>query len=417
MNRYPQTTSSGDALPLSEPARALAELGDCVLCDAARNAEREYLARLGIPARRASHAEAIADAFGYCAAHARQLGSRSSPELRALFGRAAQLLGEWLEHDASKDDRLRGALFDAANSCPACAFREQRIARRIGALQSRRSEAAIEAAGRALCAPHYRTLVSVSPASWLSTLARGQIARTHALDEALRHAVSNDALLTETVLRACAGLPTGETDQGTGLRERVDCHVCLATAHALFHWTHGVRDGARLGVEVITAYPTCGAHLWICARLGDARLARRIVRHAVDELAHMLQGGLAAIVADEKRLQREARSVWYRRKSPSYLLGLRRKAVTRVRRCPACECRDVACDRAVGELLDRLREPSHRAALERGLCAKHFARAYIVATKGPVREALLAVQLRELAALANGTALSHDAVRRFSPLV
>jgi hypothetical protein len=114
---------------------------------------------------------------------------------------------------------------------------------------------------------------------------------------------------------------------------------------------------------------------------------------------HRLGDGITAMAREDEEREIASKSVWFKRKSPSYLLGQRRKRLAALPRCLACQGLALGRDRAIGQLLDLMGEPRHRRALKRGygLCLKHFADAYVVAPKGVVRDALTAIQIKKLA--------------------
>jgi hypothetical protein len=141
----------------------------------------------------------------------------------------------------------------------------------------------------------------------------------------------------------------------------------------------------------------------MCCELGDSRVSLVAVRYAVDVALTSLQHGIETLAREQSERESEAQSVWHKPKSPPYLLGIKRRTITKIPACPACEQLAIARDRAVGELLTLMQDTRHREALERGhgLCLKHFAHAYLISPQGKVRSALVALHKEKLQALSS----------------
>jgi hypothetical protein len=170
------------------------------------------------------------------------------------------------------------------------------------------------------------------------------------------------------------------------------------------------RESVRTDAAPEMLLPLCGEHIWLCHSSGDARLADRATRNALEISARRLRRAAAMLEDEERRLERSKASVWYRAKSPAYILGQRRRIVTDMPRCHACERIAVARDRSVSQMLEQLRDRRERDALEHdgGLCVKHFAYARVIAPAGVVRDALTKAQVKELRALVDQLAASPE---------
>jgi len=166
-----------------------------------------------------------------------------------------------------------------------------------------------------------------------------------------------------------------------------------------------------------TVLPTCPDHLWLYARLASTRVSFHAVRRALDAMIAMLQSGIAALGRERSRRAEEEKSVWFRRKNPSYFLGQDRKLITHLQRCQICEAVAVTCDRAVAEFVEgtKERERSHRHDREYGLCMRHLAHACMIC-HGKGRDNLVSMHVERLLALRDraSEALSESSIGRRS---
>jgi hypothetical protein len=132
-------------------------------------------------------------------------------------------------------------------------------------------------------------------------------------------------------------------------------------SHVLDQWVELTDKAARIGLGLWTVFPTCPTHIWICAHLCGSATAHQVARYVSKIMIESLQRAVAAMAREDQEREIASKSVWFKQKSPSYLLGQRRKLVTRMPRCPACECFAVARDRAIGRLLDLIQDQRTRA--------------------------------------------------------
>jgi hypothetical protein len=130
------------------------------------------------------------------------------------------------------------------------------------------------------------------------------------------------------------------------------CPVCACISRVLDQWVELTDKAARIGLGLWTVFPTCPTHIWICAHLCGSATAHQVARYVSKIMIESLQRAVAAMAREDQEREIASKSVWFKQKSPSYLLGQRRKLVTRMPRCPACECFAVARDRAIGRILD-----------------------------------------------------------------
>lgn len=387
-----------------------ARLEGCAVCEAMRGADARYVARvLCDPRRRGGNARAFADSLGFCSDHAAFVATFEdrSAQIGAVLREAVRATRARLEAGAQFHDRLREILFAAADACPACRYAERslagwlvRDARTPGPGVGDRS-----GAGGSACVPHFLALVGVLELPELLPRVQAQI-------ELLMRAAHAVRTGGEAAEFAATCIVAGAPDRPAlaALRRDADsagedgCPVCGAMRRASERWIEAAKESARMDVAPWAVLPLCRGHLWACHRCGDRRLAARATSHALDVFLGSLRRAALTLSREDERLEREARSVWYRPKSPAYLLGARRKVVTATLRCPACDRVAVARERAVGELLDTMRATHRRHALGRagGLCLKHFALVFTLAPAGAVREALRAMQAARLRALEAG---------------
>ena len=187
------------------------------------------------------------------------------------------------------------------------------------------------------------------------------------------------------------------------------CRVCEAMSAARKRWLMLVRESIRTDAAPEMLLPLCAEHLWLSHSSDDARLADRATRNALEISARRLRQAAAKLEDEERRLERSKASVWYRAKSPAYVLGQRRRIVTDMPRCPACERVAVARDRTIAQALEQARDGGERAA---GLCMKHFAYARVIAPAGALRESLTRAQVKQLRSLARELSVATSVSRQ-----
>jgi len=360
------------------------------------------------------------DALGFCGYHAALLplpspaGHAVADALREATDRAAALL----EDEARNSERLLEIFFAAERTCASCRIGDQHFAQRINRLAVRLES---QPSSVALCFPHYRAMVHAVKAHALPVLSSAQrdlleqvVAAVGTIEHA-PHARTAHASVAPNTLRwaldvvaGAAGLAPADRPV-PGPDAEPDCPVCAAIVHAGERWVDALRRAATLGQDLWTAFPTCPEHIAYCARVEDERLAILVVRYAADLQLAALRRGAAALARDNEQRAAAAKSVFFRRQSPAYVLGQQRKMVTDVPRCPACERLVVARERAIGSLVQMLR--GARTPVSPGTaCLKHFAAAYVLAQDSEARAASVAMQaarLRRLSgvlAAANGEA-------------
>ena len=379
----------------------------CALCAAMHGTTARYARTvLCNSERREANAEAIADALGFCPAHAAFVAGldEHGAEIGAVMRHAILRTRMLLDAGPGKEDRLLAVLFAAANACPACRYAERRL---TGLLL--RHAAFLRTSGRdpaqpkrSLCLPHFVSLIGVSEKKDLLSWAAMEIELLSRVTRTLDPG-GPSAMLAAT--RLVAGYPDATSAfllKSAALQvEDAGCTVCLAMRRAFFRWIEALRESIQIDAAPAVLLATCPEHVWACNLFGDGDVAVRATRHALEAALRTLRRAAAKLEQEDRRLEAEARSVWFKRKNPAYLLGQQRNAITRMPRCFACERVSVARDRAIGEVLERMREKRHREAFERefGLCMKHFALARVIAPAGMVRDALTKAHAAKLDSL------------------
>ena len=367
------------------------------------------------PERREANAEAIAGALGFCPAHAAFLRGLegSGAEIGAVMRRAAVAVRALLEPGPGHEDRLVEILFGAARACPACRYAE----RRLGSLLARHA-ATLRSLTRGpertpppLCLPHFRALLAASEQSDL----RHWIAVEIDVLSAVSAPVDAPWIVVGRPDVPPASAPAGAV---------AGCAICAAGRGARERWLESAKESVRLDAGEGAVLPGCPDHLLTCIQSGDARLAARAVQHARDAALRTLWRAVSRVDEEDRRVALEARSVFYRPKSPAFVLGQRRKALRPLWRCAPCERTAAARERAVGQLLAYLGDQGHRDAFgrEQGLCLKHFAEVRLIAPSGAMRDTLTAVQSAKLRTLERGLAAAgspawKEAICRFSGTV
>jgi hypothetical protein len=352
---------------------------------------------LADPSHRKTGAEAIADHLGFCARHATLLAAdRWAPGLESVIADGFGILADMLADRARYEERLVDIMFHARQTCAACS-----IERRHASLDP----AALSAAAADICFPHYRAAAARADEAELARLAAGALRSARAWTRRLDDPAADPSRTAAGALEwLCGGHAHGEAALAVHDAAQPRCSVCRAGAQAARRWIESVSTAMRLEMGLELLLPLCPWHIRIAATHDGGRHARETARQTLGPIAGALGRGLAE---NERavRLDREAStSVWYRRRAPSYVLGLRRRAL-RMPRCGACERIDLACQRGLGEALDLVATGRGRAILaERGdLCLRHFGGVYMLCPHGEPRAALAAMQrdalLRARAAL------------------
>jgi ssDNA-binding Zn-finger/Zn-ribbon topoisomerase 1 len=387
----------------------------CVACRAHEAGDRHYAAHaFGAPQRLPQAVEAIADAIGYCAGHARQLAAQKEflAPLRAALDGALQRWHTWLRNEPVFGERVRELFFHVDRDCPACRFAERHAARAAGALA--RGLAAPDAAAHArlaqLCFPHFKLLyVDANAAVREALLPQYRSALTGAIARHLTAGASADDDLARWVAGGVhqpdereSGVPAARSAQRIDLppllAERSGCPVCRLAAAARERWIESMRLTLRTGQPAWLAFPSCAEHARAAVALGDVAIARAAALHAAEVALSALErrvppftppldGGFDAAEVRRLRQRRVRRGVVKPEPRP------------RMSACHACERIGIARDAAISELLDLLRAHSHRAHYARGdgLCLRHFARAYLFAERQTVRPFLVQTQCEWLA--------------------
>jgi len=382
----------------------------CPLCVAADAADAGYCRHVvATPERRRHCIEAIAATLGFCVSHAEliEAAAEHGADFDELLAAAAARL---VEHFQRAPDHARDALFDAQRACPACQWGEQRATRAAHWLLAECGEE--RARWPALCIDHVHTAIRLAPDAALQPLLAQQ-------GERLRDGAG---------LAQIGGSPRPARRQLARMRrlvaarrfDRVEelfddptlCPVCAWIARTIEHWIESVRTAVRIRADAQTVFPLCARHVWIAAdACRDA--AGAIAAHAAAVARRALALGLDAIRRDEQADAEAKTNVWYRRRSPAYVLGRRRRAAFCLPACLPCLLTATALEFAVESLVDALGSHRQRQRLERGhgLCAKHFAHAVLLAG-GRARDALWALELaklRDLAGLRSAAlAAGHD---------
>jgi len=389
--------------------------GACPLCATADGADAGYGRHvIAGPEQRRHGSEAIAASLGYCASHAELLEAQTehAADFAALLADGAARLVDRFERDP---DAAQGALFDAQRACPACRWRDQHVGRDAHRL--------LDAAGAgrtwpALCIDHLHTAIGIAPQAALPPLLAQQGQWLRGCTDIAQ--VAGSAWPARRQLARLRRRLGGRRVERVAalLDDPSGCPVCAWIAQTVEHWIESVHTAVRIGSAGETVFPLCARHLWMAADACDGARAA-IAVHAAAAASRALALGLEAIRRDEQ-VDAEARaSVWYRRKSPAYVLGQRRRGAFRMPACLPCLLTATALEFAVEAVVDALGSARQRQRLERGhgLCTKHFAHAALLAPRGGAREALVAMQmtkLRELAGL-RSAALAADARAESDP--
>ena len=378
----------------------------CELCESLHDdPEQSTAGTVGRSEKVESAAESIVDALGFCGYHGLLLttqADRGITHMRTLRDATERVI-ELLSDEKRYADRLVEICFLAERSCPTCKVDDHRLKHHTNRLTERlESESSVS-----LCFPHYRAVTYAARPETLAALVGAQRALHEAVVGAVgaipsgSHARTNHSSLLPATLRWALDVVAGQARPRQDLpvlypAPEPGCPVCSEIVGAANHWIDAVKAAARLGQYLWTVFPTCPAHIRHCAALNDERIATLAARYAADVQVRALQRGVAALARDNEQRARAAKSVFYRRQSPAYVLGQQRKMITNIPRCPACERLIVARDRAIGSLVQKLRGSRGRSDRFSIPCLKHFAAVYIFLSEGDARDAFVANQLEVL---------------------
>ncbi len=421
--------------PWGNPDHDLAARFSCPVCAALDGEDRRCaLDFVHDRSRSADNALALAEAMGFCAFHAALIAGNAdgSGVLTEFFSQAIGGVLSVLTDRRGDGERLEQIVFHAERACPVCKHRERIVSATIGRYGARLSGLGSGSEQvSSLCFLHFCATVNASESGRLPDLAEAQLELMQSASgwlDALEEFETHDpAGIADpgcdpicTVLRVVAGgvpkisLAPNErhslisylqrnSDSARGPSEAEQfCPVCEAMLRTLIRRLESAERGARLGLMLQTVLPTCPDHLWLYARRASTRVSLYAVRYALDAMTAMLRSGIAALRRERERRAEEEKSVWFRRKNPSYFLGQDRKLITHLQRCQICEALAVARDRAAADFVERLQKQPGTCEREYGLCLRHFADAYVVAPHGNVRDTLIALHIEKLVALHRG---------------
>ncbi|WP_454691213.1 hypothetical protein [Achromobacter aloeverae] len=419
--------------PLNMPLPDLADsrpvpCGACVVCAGLQGSEQRYVAsvlnRRTTPER---VAESLTGSLGFCGQHTAALRHvlEDSARFRAAAGMAAGWLARMVADTRVYGERLNDILFRSRDACPACLHRrrlEGRLLARVlrGAPTSKRALA--NYLDGQLCLNHLHAMTPHLLSAGLPPVA-GQ-AFKRAADRLRRQYPLWDmdgcaplpappaALATQRMaLAASIGLSC-HVPQASLARLRQEapvcaCVVCDAVLAARDQWRTRLARTIELGYPLRLAAPSCPCHVVGClldesAAAGHAAWSRFLQPDNRPAKAH---GGSEAAPAPPPR-QRKGAS-WHlerpdaadREGRPDHYLAALGAS------CPACGADDVARMRAVLRYIAEYRSPADG---DPPLCMKHFAEAYILESRGTLRQGLAQRRMAALQAQAE-----HWPVRAF----
>lgn len=335
----------------------------CAALEAAPSVWRE----LSEPARHRASVESVVDHLGFCSFHACALAAGDWPEgLAAVIADALGALDAMLGERVRYEERLLHIMFRARRSCAACALERRRAAALVMAPATPPAQ---------LCLPHYRLGAERYDLEQLAHFAGSAQRTAESLSRALERGAWTNAAVLDAALNWLAGdAPTG-AEAGPELAG--ECCVCAAARASLGKWLDALASAGRLGIGLETVVPLCAQHLRQCAAASSAQVAHAAAHAAARTVAAALARGLAENDRAQRRERDAAASVFYRRRAASQVLRERR-ATLRLPRCRACERVRLACERAQGEVLDRLASGRTRRR-DAALCMRHFAGVYLYA--------------------------------------
>jgi hypothetical protein len=427
----PHGSQAGSSFP---PATARAV---CAVCEQLRVSEHDFPVNgAERPEDIALAREAIVDAIGFCEDHgAALLRQGDCHALARILGDATDCILGWLGDEKRYADRMLEVFFAVGRACPTCKLQGHRLTHHVRRLAEGNHGQPGE---RELCFSHYRDVANTVSAATLLVLANGQRKLLEAVigeigripeepcsdsdclpiaPETLRWAsrmVASEVALVDKVSDAERGIHVVTTEGGDRDRDSCDdetsCPVCAGIQREEARWLEMTKTVARLGHDLWTVLPTCAKHIQQCARCDDEDVALAATRYAAEVQLASLRDGIAALVQDDRNREVARKSVFYRRKSPAYVLGQQRKMVTNLPRCPACERLVVAQDRGIMEALQRLRPARRGTAGEyfARFCLKHFGAVYVYTMPGEVRSWLVGIQMQRFGELRTHLAQAAD---------
>jgi len=427
------STSEFPSLPVNQTNSPFAPLGaraGCEVCEQLRVSEH------GFPVNGAERPEdivaareAIVDALGFCEDHGAALLRRGDSHLLArILGDATEFILGWLGDEKRYADRMLDVFFGIGRACPTCKLQSHRVTHQVQRLAQANTGQAV---ARALCFSHYRDVANAVNAATLSVLADTQRKLLESIideigripeepcSEADRSPIAPEKLrwatrMVASELALVDKVPTVTTEPRDGAAgscaDESSCPVCAGIQREEARWLEMTKTVARLGQDLWTVLPTCAKHIQQCARCDDENVALAATRYAADVQLASLRDGIAALVQDNRNREAARKSVFYRRKSPAYILGQQRKMVTNLPRCPACERLVVAQDRGIMEALQGLRSArrGHGDGYFARLCLKHFGAVYVYTMPGEVRSWLVGIQVQRFGELRTHLAQAAD---------
>jgi hypothetical protein len=409
----------------------------CAVCEQLRVGEHGFPVNGAVRAEDlASAREAIVDALGFCEDHGVALLRQSDSHVLAhILGDATECILGWLADEKRYAERMLEVFFDIGRACPACKLQSHRVTHQVNRLAQTNAGQAVT---RALCFSHYRDVANTVNAATLSVLADAQrkllesvideigripeepcseADRLPIAPEKVRWAsrmVASEVALVDRVSNANCGNPTLATEcrdrAGESRDDETSCPVCAGIQREEARWLEMTKTVARLGQDLWTVLPTCAKHIQQCVRCDDEDVALAATRYAAEIQLASLRDGIAALVQDDRNREAARKSVFYRRKSPAYILGQQRKMVTNLPRCPACERLVVAQDRGIVEALQRLRSARRGNAGEyfARFCLKHFGAVYVYTMPGEARSWLVGILVQRFGELRTQLAQTAD---------
>lgn len=416
----------------TEQFRHLLESDGCPICrERARNAGEHRFWFMCESYGEPTVIDKIADAWGFCLPHAIWLGESSShlDQLTYVYAfvsqRVSRVLAGW---------RVRGdtAGVPITAQCPICRDMlggEERNAFFLRKFLDDPSDADRYGRPGLLCFPHFRLLLPPLPAPMLErmvaiherALASAYSRLIAANDDSISPDLASPAASPGVVLvvneheghallpRAAAAATAREEfdpnrDFVPRLADASVCPVCAEMLRAWSEWIDWLEQAVRKHEQVDDLLPTCPEHVWACAELGSADLARSAMRVTLQALLQQVRNGtklLAAKPAPQGASFRLQLRHWRNSPGPRRRFADARACILRPAGCPVCARLQTAEERAISLLLALVEQSHHRAAYENGhgLCLRHFRRALAGTSAVRPRQFLLEVERAKLSLL------------------